>query len=312
MNCILDNASSSLSTSPQHRQKDIITNIKQQHKIDGANSDSDTVIANDDEHDHHDDAETHYHSALKFKTPGDNGFGLDIRSSTIGGMPYTVHGNRLIVDVGTGSNKVFDIVDPDVWKWLIMKNPTLKLRAYKENGKPTPGFMGYARVAKSLRLLARAQHKAAKNGKTLTKTIPKYRLLLQSNRVCTPLQGCLEDTMTMHRSNPNILTMPGNKVALLEKRVEQLEAGARSTASIAVRNAKMPKRKPPFECAHCKSSFIYSGNLYNHMIRYHPREMDKIKLKRVECFHCGKLFCNNGNRSRHIKAETCRMFPLRR
>ena len=182
-----------------------------------------------------------------------------------------------------------------------MKNPTLKLRTYKENGKPTSAFMGYARVAKSLRLVARAQHEAAKNGKTLTKTIPKYRLLLQSNRVCTPLQDCLEDTMTMHRSNPNILTMPGNKVALLEKRVEQLEAGARSTASIAVRNAKMPKRKPPFECAHCKSSFIYSGNLYNHMIRYHPREMDKIKPKPVECFHCGKLFYNSNSRDRHIK-----------
>ena len=49
-NIVLDNASSSLSISPQHRQKDIITDIKQQHKIDGANDDSVVVIDDGDEH----------------------------------------------------------------------------------------------------------------------------------------------------------------------------------------------------------------------------------------------------------------------
>ena len=115
---------------------------------------------------------------------GDDSFGLDVQSNTIGGFPYTVDGNRLSVDVGTKSNKFFDIEDPDVWKWLIIKNPLTRLDAYKEeDNEPTPAFREYIRIAKLLRLLDHAQHAAAANGKTLSKAIQKYKLLLKSNQV---------------------------------------------------------------------------------------------------------------------------------
>ena len=66
-----------------------------------------------------------YHEALKtipVYNRDDGKFGLNVKSSTIGGLPYAVTGNRRSVDVGAETNKNFDIEDVDVWKWLIIKN----------------------------------------------------------------------------------------------------------------------------------------------------------------------------------------------
>ena len=60
---------------------------------------------------------------------------------------------------------------------MIIKNPLTRLNAYKEGNEPTPAFREYIRIVKSLRLLDRAQHAAAANGKTLSKAMHKYKLL---------------------------------------------------------------------------------------------------------------------------------------
>ena len=122
----------------------------------------------------------HYHRALKSITVnkrGDDRFGLDAQSSTIGGFPYTVDGNRLSVDVGTKSNKFFDIEDPDVWKWLIIRNPVTRgLKTYKENGEPTSAFREYIRIAKALKLVERAEDAAAAKKRTLARHSSKKQL----------------------------------------------------------------------------------------------------------------------------------------
>ena len=65
---------------------------------------------------------------------------------------------------------------------LIIRNlKTGGLKPYKADGEPTPAFREYVRIAKALRLLDRAQHTAAANGKTVSKQIHKYKLLLKSN-----------------------------------------------------------------------------------------------------------------------------------
>ena len=240
------NANSSLLISSRRCQNDIITDIKQQHKIvdnvgDGTNDHSVVVIDDGDEHDHRDDGETgaflldieddiHYHRALKSRNGDDKReydyFGLDVQTNTIGGLPYVVDRNRLIVDVGTESNKVFVIKDPDVWVWLFIRCPLSKLRVCKENGEHTLAFMQYKHIVKSLRLLDRAQRTATENGKKLTKKIQKYKLLLESNN---------HDRATTTVQSSNILAMAGNKTALLEKRVKQLEARAQSSINITVR-----------------------------------------------------------------------------
>ena len=240
------NANSSLLISSRRCQNDIITDIKQQHKIvgnvgDGTNDHSVVVIDDGDEHDHHDDSETgafrfdieddiHYYKALN--SIDDHReydyFGLDVQTNTIGGLPYVVDRNRLIVDVGTESNKVFVIKDPDVWMWLCIKCPLSKVRVCKENGEHTLAFMQYKHIVKSLRLFDRAQRMATKTGKKLSKKIQKYRLLLDSDN---------HDRVAATVQSSNILAMAGNKTALLEKRVKQLEARAQSSINITVRRA---------------------------------------------------------------------------
>ena len=109
-----------------------------------------------------------YHKAIKtipVYNRDDGKFGLNVKSNTIGGFPYTVTGNRLSVDVGAETNKIFDIEDVDVWKWLIIRNPIGTLDTFKEANEPAPAFREYIRIVKSLRLLDRAQHAAAANGK---------------------------------------------------------------------------------------------------------------------------------------------------
>ena len=75
---------------------------------------------------------------------------VGVKKRTISGYTYTVDGNRLIVDVGAGKRKIsFVIEDPDVWEWLIVKNP--KLKPYKANEELTSAFSEYVHIAKTLK-----------------------------------------------------------------------------------------------------------------------------------------------------------------
>ena len=123
--------------------------------------------------------DNHCHRTLKAvprNLGGSGRFELHAQSSTFGRFPYTVYGYRLIVGVGTKKTKFFDIEDPDVWKWLIIRNPLDKLHAYKKSGEPASAFREYTYIVKSLKLVERAQHTLSAKGKTL-KTVQKYKLL---------------------------------------------------------------------------------------------------------------------------------------
>ena len=47
---------------------------------------------------------------------------VSVKKRTISYYTYTVDRNRVNVDVGVDKRKIsFDIEDPDVWEWLIVK-----------------------------------------------------------------------------------------------------------------------------------------------------------------------------------------------
>ena len=215
-----------------------------------------------------------YHKALK-SVPANNrddgSFGLDVKNHMISSYSYTIDGNRLMVDMEPSRKrkKSFLIEDPDVWKWLIMKKPeTVGLNPYKTDGEPTPAFREYVRIAKELKFVERAQQTAAANGKTVSKRIHKYKLILNSNfdhkgrgflfATRAPLhvqkktllprkkrkksindaggQG-LEDVLAKHRCSPNIVVMPTDNKSLLEKLTRcmgEIDAGNQSLVNIAV------------------------------------------------------------------------------
>jgi hypothetical protein len=200
-------------------------------------------------------------------TRGDDRFGVDVNKKTISGHTYTLDGNRLIVDPGVGKRKIFfDIEDPDVWKWLIVRNP--KLKTYKADGEPTSAFGKYVHIAQTLKFVERAQRAAlAKNGKNLPRRILKYKLLIENKhrhegsgflftarppshvRKKTLLSGGkrkksisnvggqgLEDVMAKHRCNPNIVVMPTDNRTLLEKLTRclgEIDAGNQTLVNIA-------------------------------------------------------------------------------
>jgi hypothetical protein len=200
----------------------------------------------------------------------DDKFGLDVNNRTISGYSYTIDGNRLKVDIGPSRKrkKSFVIKDPDVWKWLIIRNPeSVGLNPYKD-GEPTPAFREYVRIAKELKFVERAQQTAVANGKTVSKRIRKYKLILNSNfdhkgrgflfttraplhvRKKTLLSGKkrkksindaggqgLEDVLAKHRCSPNIVVMPTDNRSLLEKLTRcmgEIDAGNQSLVNIAV------------------------------------------------------------------------------
>ena len=159
MSLDIDNSKPSISSiSLQEQQKRIVlqqeditklqTNINQNSTVGEYESDgefkSDYERHIDTNTDHLDiEDNNHYQKTLKIisvKKRDDGRFGLNAQSSTIGGFPYTVYGNRLRVDIGSSKRKKsFVIEDPDVWKWLIIRNPRIRNQRIKaiQSGRRT-------------------------------------------------------------------------------------------------------------------------------------------------------------------------------
>ena len=146
-----------------------------------------------------------------------------------------------------------------------MKNPQGKLDTYKKDGEPTAAFSRYKDIVESLNLIGRAR---TRSKKALTKQKQKYKLLVESDpdpegkgflftarppshvrkkmlpagkkrkKPVDDVDGRgLEDVMAAHRCNPDILVMPTDNRALLEKLTRcmgEIDAGNRSLVNIAV------------------------------------------------------------------------------
>ena len=205
--------------------------------------------------------------SVKSNYRGDGYFGLDVKKKLVGGLPYNVDGNRLSVDVGSGKDKVFQIDDIDVWKWLLLKNPESQLPIYDDGddggGKPTAAFRQYKDIADSLNLIDWARSSGLSE-KTYSQK-RKYKLLINNPKgkgflfTARPPSHIIQkkksgkkrknnddvnaggrgltDVMAAHRCSPDVVVIPTNNRALMEKLARcmgEIDAGNSSLVNIAV------------------------------------------------------------------------------
>ena len=109
--------------------------------------------------------------------------GIDPKSNTIHGMPFTVDGNTLTVTTKTGEVRIPN-VKPNTWKLLIAKNPDQLQNVALRQGNshlPSAAVKQYRNIANTLDLLNQTDQKIAEN--TALKEIEesnKYKMLSKS------------------------------------------------------------------------------------------------------------------------------------
>ena len=110
----------------------------------------------------------------------DEGFlGIDPKTNTIHGMPFTVHKNELIVSTKNGEVRIPNI-KPNTWKILIAKHPDrLNVPLHQRNSNlPSAEVKQYRHIANTLDLLNRTNQKI--DGDTAPREIVdsnKYKIL---------------------------------------------------------------------------------------------------------------------------------------